>query len=274
MVKKEVIRKKRKPQQDPVVRQKLIWTVGHVMTLTCGLIFTCACVYNVLFFYRHWGWSRLLPSWLVPSRLLSFSKYGLVPHHGIGYWAAKTGVPASYRLALVGVLLSHGVTSWQNWARLNPTYYDLLSKDNFQNLLIATLWLFSRSSFYKLVPFIITSYLHLTKKQSASDDETTKQNSMLLHLIAYSELVVLISLLWDTLLFRGASGFALVFYLAIYWLKLNFSPYVQTTVLRILSKLKRVVPASQRERWDAVQDFLLRKLREQKVTQEEARKRL
>ncbi|AGO10484.1 AaceriABR032Wp [[Ashbya] aceris (nom. inval.)] len=264
MAKKEVIRKKAKPQQDPVVKQKLIWTVGHVMTLTCGLIFTGACLYNVLFFYRHWGWSRLLP----------FSNHGLVLHHGIGYWVAKTGVPVAYRLALVGVLLSHGVTTWQNWARLNPTYYDLLSKDNFQNLLIATLWLFSRSSFYKLVPFIITSYLHLTKKQNASDEETTKQNSMLLHLIAYSELVVLFSLMWDTLLFRGASGFALVFYTAIYWLKLNFSPYVQTTVLRILSKLKRVVPASQRERWDSVQDFLLRKLREQQVTQEEARKRL
>ncbi|AET38150.1 uncharacterized protein Ecym_2418 [Eremothecium cymbalariae DBVPG len=266
MVKKQVIRKKPKADgTDLVVKQKLIWTVGHICTLVFGLYFAFYSIYRLAFFYRYRSWKTLF---LTARRHISGRHFSWLK------WLAGFTPNVAYRLSLVGVLASHGITTWQSWADLSPTYYDLLCTDNFQNLLIATLWLFTRTSFYKLVPFIIVSYLHLTKKKNTSEQDITRQNSSLLHVVAYSEIVVLVSLFMDTLMFRGTSGFAFVFYLAIYWLKVNFSPYVQNTVLRILSKFDKAIPGSQQGKWNSAKNFLVKRLQEQERSQKEVRKRL
>ncbi|AMD22927.1 HHR158Wp [Eremothecium sinecaudum] len=264
MVKKQIIRKKAKTQKTNVKKQKAIWTIGHNLTLWCGLIYMLSDVY---------GWITLLRSRSWKALLWTFTRTPIAPTNWI-FGSIRYIPKVCYRLSLIGVLCSHSVTSWQNWSHLNPTVYDLLSTDNFQNLLIAIVWLFTGSSVFKLVPFIATSYLHLTKKATATEREVTKQNRRLLHCIAYSEIFVLLSLVLDTLLFKGIAGFTLIFYVTIFWLKLNFSPYVQNTALYALNKFDGVIPASRKKQWQSTKDFLINSAREREATREKVRLRL
>lgn len=252
MVKRKVIRKKPEKRRDPIAYQRVIWTVGHELTLFGGIWYSVYALYCVLFFYRDGSWKRLF-------FLDKLRPVGVI---GRFKWFTLMLPYVSYRLSFIGVLASHGVTSWQNWSHLNPTIYDLMSTENFQNMVIAFVWLFSESSIFKLLPFMIVSYLHLTIKPENTKEEMTRKHALLLNCIAYSEIIVVISLLTDTILFKGAAGYTLIFYLTIFWMRLNFSPYLQTTVLSILSKMDRAVPATKMDQWRSIKQFLVERIKE------------
>lgn len=254
MAVQKVIRKKAKAKVDLMAKQKLAWTAGHYATLGLGAIYGVFYLFQCLTFYRYRSWKTLF---LIARPPLNKPKTWLG-------WLWRLFPQLAYRLSLVGVLTSYGISGYQNWASANPSWYDLLSQENFQSILIAILWLFSRASLFKLVPFMLTSYLHLTVKDQ-DNKEFVKKNGQLLHIIAYSELVVAGALFFDTLTFRdGVSGFVLVLYLSLYWLRLNFSPYAQVTLLRLILKLDKKVPAKYQPQWKEVKTFLYVRMSESK----------
>ena len=261
----QVIRKKSKQTKakDPLAKQKLLWTVGHVLTFACGVAFSLTYFYHVSIFYKYRNWKWLF---LRVSKNYAFFK-GTKWYWRLASWAPQI----LYRLSLCGVLLAEGVTMYQNWSHLNPTWFDLLAAENFQSLAVATLWLVGGGkSFYRLLPFMILSYLHITSRthEFTSDDkqldrQKSLDNKHLLHVVAYSEIIVIFALLLDTLLMKsGSSGFLLVAYSSLYWLRLNFSAYAQVTVLRIVEKLDKKVPAKHRDSWESVKNFLYAKIKE------------
>ena len=137
--------------------------------------------------------------------------------------------------------------------------------------LMALLWFIGGGkSFYRLFPFMILSYMHLLNKENEfttddekSSDEWTMQNKDLLHLIAYAEMFIFVTLLLDTILLKtGSSGVLLVVYLGIYWLRLNFSPYAQITFLRTLNKFDEQIPAKHKNKWEIIKRFIYLKMKE------------
>ncbi|KAM3161233.1 hypothetical protein ACU8KH_05389 [Lachancea thermotolerans] len=263
MAVQKIIRKKSKAKVDPLAKQKIIWTAGHGLTLACGAIYAVFYLFQCLTFYRYRSWKTLF---LIARPPINKPKTWLK-------WLWRLFPQISYRLSVIGVFLSYGVTSYQNWNALNPSWYDLLSKENFQSILIACLWLFSRATIFKLIPFMLTSYLHLTVKENESEEkESSAQNTQLLHVIAYSELIVAGILFLDTISFKGASGFVLALYLAIYWLRLNFSPYAQVTLLRLVVKLDKKVPPKFESQWKQVKEFLYLRMDESKKKRAEIAK--
>ncbi|CCD24705.1 uncharacterized protein NDAI_0D03910 [Naumovozyma dairenensis CBS 421] len=258
----KIIRKKDPKKADPLARQKLIWTVGHTMTLVFGALFTLTYFFHVLLFFKYRSWKWLF---LRVKKNYSIIK-GTRWYHTILRWSPQL----LYRLSLIGVFTSGSVTMFQNWNGLNPTWYDLLSSSNFQAMLMALLWfLGGGKSFYKLLPFMILSYMHLLDKDNEfnteskkKEDQLTMANVHLLHLVSYSEIFIVIALVLDTLLMKnGSSGIMLVIYLGIYWLRLNFSPYAQITLLRILSKFDKKIPPKHKNNWDTIKRFIYAKMK-------------
>ncbi|SCU83379.1 LADA_0C11056g1_1 [Lachancea dasiensis] len=277
MAVQKVIRKKSKAKADPLARQKAIWMVGHGLTLGLGAIYGLFYLYQCLTFYRYRSWKTLF---LISRPTQNKPKTWLK-------WLWRLCPQIAYRLSLIGALAAHSVTSYQTWLNLNPTWYDLLSQENFQGILIAALWLFSRASIFKILPFMLSSFLHLTVKDAKKDEKDTKsaedadeektkssksadRTTSLLHVIAYSELVVVVTLIFDTVTFRdGVAGFLLVMYLSIYWLRLNFSPYAQETLLRLVMKVDQKVPPKYQPQWKELKQFLYLRMDDSRKRQAE-----
>ncbi|CCF58971.1 hypothetical protein KAFR_0F03750 [Kazachstania africana CBS 2517] len=261
----QVIRKKSEAKNlsDPLQRQKLAWTIGHVLTLGCGVLFSVTYFFHVLLFFKYRSWK-----WL----FLRANKGYSIIHGGRWYHHVLRGSPTIlFRLSLIGVFVTWAVTFIQDYQGSNPTWNDLLGVENFQALLIALLWFVGGGrSFYKLLPFMILSYMHLInknnefKKDSKDEDvKVTRENVKLLHLIAYSEVLVAVTLLLDAILFKtGTSGFMFVIYCCIYWLRLNFSPYAQVTLLRILSKFDKKIPPAHKHKWNTVKKFFFMRMKQ------------
>ncbi|SCW00059.1 LAFE_0B08548g1_1 [Lachancea fermentati] len=265
MAVRKLIRKKEKAKKDPLALQRVVWTAGHAITLVCGGVYAVFYLFQLLTCYRYRSWKTLFLIARPPPREPA----------GWLLWLWRLTPQLVYRLSLVGVITAYTVSNYQSWVQLNPTWYDLLSKENFQSILIATLWLFSRASLFKLVPFLLNSYLHLTVKKDVNEQEATLKNKQILHVMAYSELVIIGTLLWDTLTFKdGTSGFVLVLFLGIYWLRLNFSPYAQVTLLRILLRIDKKVPASKKKQWEDIKNFLYLRIEENKKNRRAVESRL
>lgn len=272
----QVIRKKgKKVGRDSSKNLEVLWTIGHGLTIVCGLLFTLTYFYHVLFFFKYRNWKWLF---LRENKHYSFI-HGTRWYHYLIRWTPQI----LFRLSLCGVFITNCITMKQNWSGLKPTWYDLLSAENFQAMLIAALWFVGGGkSFYKLLPFMGLSFLHLKNKKyeftiqdeaDAKDKEFSVKHRHLLHWIAYSEVFIVVTLLLDSLLMKnGTSGFMLVIYSSIYWLRLNFSPYAQVTILRILAKFDKKIPPKHKEKWDTIKRFIYAKIREREMRKETAEK--
>lgn len=267
---KVIEKKSGKKKLDAVQIQQYIWLAGHAMTLVFGVIFSITYIFHVLLFfkYRSWKWLYLRVN----------KSYSIIGGHRWYHSLLRWSPQIMYRLALIGVFLSCGVTSYQNWYGLNPQWYEILSAENFQCLMIAGLWTLGRKSIYKLTPFMIISYMHLSNwkeetKGLENKDEISKKNAKILRALAITEIIVAFALALDALLFKdGSSGISLVIYLGIYWLRINFSPYVQITVLRILNKFDQRVPPKYKEHWSIVEKFIFMKMDEHRQRREQLAK--
>ena len=269
MVKKiQVIRKKSKSNKlkDPLVQQKLIWTIGHCMTLIAGTLFAISAITRVLQFYRYRSWK-----WLF---LRVNKSYHFFPGNRWYHHLLRFTPQLMYRLSLIGVFLSIAVTSIQNWDGVVPTWYDLLASLNFQGGLIALMWFVApRKSLYRILPFILLSFLHLLNRKNEfcddpevrkkKDEEFTVKYRYLLHTIVFSEIITMLSLFFDALLMQdGTAGVLLVIYGSLYWLRLNFSLYAQVNVLRILTVAEGKVPPKYRNKVELARRFVFVKMKE------------
>lgn len=245
---------------DPLQIQKYVWLTGHAMTLAFGLLFSVTYILQCLIFFKYRSWKWLF---LRLNRSYSFFN-GHRWYDTILRWTPQL----MYRYALIGSFMALGVTSYQNTHGLHPQWFEMLSAENFQYLLISVFWFFTSASIFKLVPLMLLSYVHLTNWKGEIEgikdkEEVTKKNAPVLKVLAISEIVVAVSLTLDTLLLRsGSSGVLLVVYLGVYWLRINFSPYVQITMLRLLSKLDKKVPPKYRDQWEVIQKFIYSKIQD------------
>ena len=255
----KVIRKK-DSKVDIKAKQRAIWIVGHYLTLVLGALYVLYAFKHNLTVYKRRSWKTLF---LLAKRNVhkvtwknsTWSQYLISWYPNL-----------CYQGSLLGVFMSYGVTDYQKWSNTSPSFYDLLSSENSQGIMMASLWMVSRRSSFKLFPLMIVSYLHISKKDEVKNpeiSEITLKNAKLLHLMAYSELIVILTLAVNTLLFKEAiSGFVLLFTIAIFWLRLNFSPYTQATLLKLLLKVDKKVPESQKEKWNFIKGFLYNRMKE------------
>lgn len=213
----------RKKQTPPKPIKKYIWLSGHGATLTFGAIYFAFYIAKYIF-RNKWFW---IP-WLC------------------------------YRLSFIGVLASYSITVLTTFGAIIPNYYTLLATENFQNLLLAFVWLISRPSAFKLVPFYIISILQLSDRFKVG--AVLKIQDSLVDLITISEVVVFVALLFDTLIFRGTSGYALAIYTGFYWLRINFSPYTQSFLLKVIHAIDTKIMAKQspevQAKWQKAKDFV------------------
>ncbi|CCE91874.1 uncharacterized protein TDEL_0D02900 [Torulaspora delbrueckii] len=245
---------------SPLQIQKYVWLAGHAMTLALGLLFSVTYLLQCLIFFKYRSWKWLF---LRMNRSYSFFS-GHRWYHAILRWT-----PALlYRLALIGTFMSLGVTSYQNSRGLHPQWFEMLSAENFQYLLISVFWFFTGASVFKIAPLMLLSYMHLTNWKQEIDgmkdeDEVTKKYAPVLNILAISEMLVAVSLALDAILLKSSSsGVVLVVYLGIYWLRINFSPYVQITMLRLLSKLDKKVPPKYHDQWEIIKKFIYSKIQD------------
>lgn len=260
---------------DAVSVQKLIWTSGHAAVLVFGILFSLTYFYHSVFFFKYRSWK-----WLF---LRVKSNYSIIKGQRWYHSILRFMPHIFYRLSLIGLFTASGVTMFQNWSGLKPTWYDLLSAPNFQTTIIAGLWFISGGeSFYKILPFMINSFIHLTnrKLEFTQDDEKifdelTLKNKHILHVLAYSEIFILFRLFLDTLLLKtGTSGFLFVFYTCFFWLRLNFAPYTQVTVLRLIAKVDKKIPPKYASYWETFKRFVFIKNKQLETKRKEAAKRI
>lgn len=251
IIKKKDLKKKRDPLKD----ERNLWLAGHCMTLGFGLLFTITYLFHVLLFFKYRSWKWLFLRINKNYHFIAGNRW----YHSIIRFMPRV----FYRMALLGSITALSVTMYQNWASVNPQWYEMLSSENFQNMLIAAMWFFlGRRSFYRLFPYMVLSFLHLTNwqdeiKGTVQNEKVTKRNVHLLRIMAYSELVVLLALTMDCILLKdGTSGICLVIYLAFYWLRINFSPYAQATILDVLAHLDHHVPPKYRPQWNKIKEFM------------------
>lgn len=212
------LRKVVKPEKS---KTKQIWLLGHIVTITFGIIYAM---------------------------------------YYLQYKAHNSYVAViSYKLSLFGVWASY-VLSIQSQYNLKslPNYATLIGTENFQFFLLSIIWVFNRTSLFKILPYLIISVLHLS--QNYKLDAILKFENTLCAIIMYNELFVFILLLVDTLLVRGTSGYGLVVYAMFLWLRVlqseNTRHFLYAQIIRfdnIMSKIKNPKVASM---WRKIKKFL------------------
>ncbi|KAL3235200.1 hypothetical protein RNJ44_02988 [Nakaseomyces bracarensis] len=261
MGKIKVIRKKNHNAIDPLKKQKLLWSAGHGLTVGCGLLFSIMYMLQFLLFFKYRNWKWLF---LRENVGYSFIK-GQRWYHSI----IRQSPLLLYKTSLIGVFISYSITMIQNWKGVDPTWNDLLASQNFQSMLIALLWfLTGGKSIYKLAPFMVLASLHFLNQKNEfngvdNHDEFTRKYRPYLNIVAYAELFTIARLLIDTLVMRtGTSGFTFVFYLGIYWLKLNYSTYAQATLVQVIKLVDDKIPKQANPVWNAFKKYLSIKISE------------
>ncbi len=257
----KIIKKRDRKRVDPLAKQKLAWTTGHSLVVVCGILFSIAYFFQILLFFKYRNWKWLF---LRENKNYTFIK-GTRWYHTI----LRHTPLLLYKTSLIGVFVSYGVTLLQNWKGVDPSWNDLLASQNFQSIMIAALWFVSGGkSFYKLVPFMVLSYLHLINMKNEfngvdNHKEFSKKYKFQLNIVAYSELVVMLRLLIDALVMRtGTSGYMFVIYLGIYWLRLNYSAYAQASVVQIIKLVDHKIPKQAQPLWTGFKKFLSLKISE------------
>lgn len=157
----------------------------------------------------------------------------------------------------------------QNWGGVNASWGDLMSSDNAQSMLLALMWFIGGGrSFFKLLPFMGISYLHLLLRdhemhEEIDVDEYTKEHSDLLRIIAYTELITLGNLVLDTLMLKSSmGGFLLIVYIGVFVVRINYTQYTQLTILRLMEKYEDQVPKGYVQYWRIAKKFIYLRLKE------------
>ncbi|QPG72705.1 hypothetical protein FOA43_000006 [Brettanomyces nanus] len=203
---------------------KTIWLVGHSLTLVMGSVYTS----YFLLFRSH-------------SSRISFY---------------------AYRLSLMGVMLSYCCTIASQFNKKSlPSYRSLLGTLNFQYLLLSVVWFFNRGSLFKIFPYLVVSTMQLASKFNVKP--VLKLSSKLKVITAYDEVFIFVVLLVDVIFLRSTSGYALVIYAAMYWLRVIQSEDTRHLLFTVVGKLDSFMSNQKNpkvaESWSVVKNFLTAK---------------
>lgn len=212
------LRKIVKPKKS---NAKLIWLVGHLMTLGFGIFYS-------LFYIQKKSQHRFVP-WL------------------------------SYKLTIIGIWLSYVISIQSQYnVKSLPHYTTLIATENFQYLLLSIIWFCNRNSMFKILPYMIVSLLHIASNYNLKAIlEFEKQLSAV---VLYNELYLFLLLTVDTLLCRGTSGYGLVTYCMFMWLRVLQSENTRFFLYDNLNKLDSTISKTKNEKvkkvWLEIKKFL------------------
>lgn len=123
-----------------------------------------------------------------------------------------------YRLLFIGISAVFFISLSNNSILTdNFSFFKLISDENFQFLIFSLLWLFSNINIIKLIPNILNSFLQLGYHFKIK--KIIKLEFLLNKLFCYSEILLIISLLIDSLFINFAFCYQLILYLLFYNLR-------------------------------------------------------
>ncbi|ODV81266.1 uncharacterized protein CANTADRAFT_89144 [Suhomyces tanzawaensis NRRL Y-17324] len=196
------------------------WISGHIITLVFGTLF-------------------------IALKLARYNRYyvGLI----------------SYRLSLLGSMVALTATfSHKFGLRFLPPSTTLIAQQNFQYLVLATMWLLTFRSITKFLPFYLISLLQLATYKEIKP--VLSQADFLASFIAYNELFLIVYLAVRTLLFRNTSGYQLSLFLIFYWLRILYNKETgnlfRAIVARLDGKVEGVKNPKVKKAWSKAKEFL------------------
>lgn len=149
-----------------------------------------------------------------------------------------------YRLFFLACVAAYFTSVYRRYGGQRPSRYVLLQTDTFQYLLMSLLFLISRRSIFKLFPFFMYSIMHvaetLRKRVLKRDsplahqlnDHILKFEAPIQRIVADSEILILLRIFVNTLLFRQGAAVCMVIYVVIFRLRVAYSPPIQESLKR------------------------------------------
>ncbi|KAK9467153.1 hypothetical protein V1512DRAFT_262076 [Lipomyces arxii] len=183
-----------------------------------------------------------------------------------------------YREIFVSVILTYGIVLYRTYKAASPSTTTLLRDDNVQYLVIALLWLVSKPLLVTLPSFAIYSLFHVltytrtnvlpSLGQSSTSSLSTKiqgfvdnYNDKFTRLVANFELVLLVRLLLDALMWRKGSWISFVVYASFMRFRFEQSVFTKQAVknweVRIDGLLAHPsVPGAVKNGWATAKGYL------------------
>lgn len=200
---------------------KPMWIAGHAMTIFFGLVYASYYIRRA----SHKSWISTI----------------------------------AYDLTLLGVWISYAVSvNTQFNIKSLPNYTVLIGTESVQFAILSIIWAFNRSSLFKIYPYMIVSLLQLADEFNVKP--ILKIAPILSTSVLYNELLLFVLLVVDTILMRGASGFALVLYCMFYWLRiLQFEHaryFLYTQLIKFDGLMAKVKNENFQSQWKSIKKFL------------------
>lgn len=127
----------------------------------------------------------------------------------------------AYRISLLGALVAFMVTVSRRFGLSHlPRFSMMLAQKNFQFLLLASVWLITFRSVFKILPTILVSLLQLAQEKETS--AVLQYADRLGSVIAFSEIVLVVYLAVRTMLMMKTAGYQLLLVLTLLWLRVLF----------------------------------------------------
>ncbi|KAG5361090.1 hypothetical protein CJU90_2465 [Yarrowia sp. C11] len=178
-----------------------------------------------------------------------------------------------YRLFFVACISAYYTSIYRKYGGQRPSRWVLLQTDTFQYLLMAVLFLISRRSIFKLFPFFMYSVMHVAetlrrrvlKRDSPLahqlNENILKFEAPIQRIVADSEILILLKILLNTIMFRQGAAICLLLYVVIFRLRVSYSPPIQESLKRQEERIDDVVsqswvPAAVKQHWGRFRDLV------------------
>lgn len=165
----------------------------------------------------------------------------------------------SYKLALISIWVTYIISIKTQYNIKSLTRYSsLIASENFEYFLLSVFWFFNRSSFFKILPYMMISILHLATNFNL--DFILNFEKQFAAVFLYNEIFVFFLLLLDTLLIRGTSGYGFVVYTYFSWLRLlqseNTRFFLYAQLIRLDAFVTKIKNEKVQASWKVIKKFL------------------
>ncbi|QNP97562.1 YALIA101S07e06260g1_1 [Yarrowia lipolytica] len=178
-----------------------------------------------------------------------------------------------YRIFFLACISAYYTSIYRKYGGQRPSRYVLLQTDTFHYLLMALLFLISRRSIFKLFPFFMYSVMHVAetlrrrvlKRDSPLahqlNDNILKFEAPIQRIVADSEILILLRILLNAILFRQGAAVCLLIYVVIFRLRVAYSPPIQESLKRQEERIDDVVaqswvPEPVKKHWGRFRDLV------------------
>ncbi|KAG5354452.1 hypothetical protein CJU89_6220 [Yarrowia sp. B02] len=217
---------------------------------------------------------------MVPLHVLWFFSHQAIVGTGAAYFALfAMGLcncklaRGLYRIFFLACIAAYYTSIYRKYGGQRPSRYVLLQTDTFQYLLMALLFLISRRSVFKCFPFFMYSVMHVAetlrrrvlKRDSPLahqlNENILKFEAPIQRIVADSEILILLRILVNAILFRQGAAVCLIIYVVIFRLRAAYSPPIQESLKRQEERIDDVmaqswVPAPVKEHWGRFRDLV------------------